>query len=266
MGCAAYSGAKEGSPPAPYDTRMVRAVIFDLGSTLIRRTGLELERVKCAALASHAASRWGCRDPEAFTARLLEIRLAGWKRSEAEQVEVPASASFAEALAAVGLPAGETMLSEAEAVFFKPELEMSRLYPSAAETLAALAAMGLRLGMISNATSHQLVVDIVRRHGLERYFDPVVSSAGHGNTKPHPDIFRYVLRRWNVAPEDAVMIGDNLGADILGANRVGMRSVLVDIEPHPDNPKFAAQATPTARIARLDELPGLIGTWNGAGG
>src|SRR5215831_9015666 len=42
MGCAAYSGAKEGSPPAPYDRRMVRAAIFDLGSTLIRRTGLEL--------------------------------------------------------------------------------------------------------------------------------------------------------------------------------------------------------------------------------
>jgi len=90
MGCAAYSGAKEGSPPAPYDTRMIRAAIFDLGSTLIRRTDLELERVKCVALASHAASRWGCRDPDTFAARLLEIRLAGWKRSEAEQVEVPA--------------------------------------------------------------------------------------------------------------------------------------------------------------------------------
>lgn len=243
---------------------MIRGVIFDLGSTLIHRTGLELERVKCAALASHAASRWGCRDPEAFAASLLEIRLAGWKRSEAEHIEVPAAASFGEAFAAAGIAAGDGALAEAEAVFFEPEVQISRLYPAAAETLAALAAMGLRLGMISNATSHRLVVDIARRHGIERYFDPIVTSAGYGRTKPHPGIFRHVLERWSLEPNAAVMIGDNLGADILGANVVGMRSILVDIEPHPDNPKFAAQIAPTARIVRLDELPPLVKSWNAA--
>jgi HAD superfamily hydrolase (TIGR01509 family) len=243
---------------------MICGVIFDLGSTLIRRTGLELERVKCAALASHAASRWGCRDPEAFAARLLDIRLAGWKRSEAEQIEVPAAASFTEAFAAAGLEGGEARLAEAEAVFFEPEVQMSRLYPAVLETLDALAAMGVRLGMISNATSHRLVIDITRRHGIERYFDPIVTSAGFGRTKPHPGIFRHVLERWNLEPAAAVMIGDSLGADVRGANAVGMRSILVDIEPHPDNPKFTSETPPSARIVRLDELPALIGDWNAA--
>jgi HAD superfamily hydrolase (TIGR01509 family) len=241
---------------------VIRGVIFDLGSTLIRRTGLELERVKCAALASHASTRWGCRDPEALSARLLEVRLAGWKRAEADQVEVPATASFIEAFEAAGLETGDAVLAEAEAVFFEPELQMSRLYPSASETLEALAGMGLRLGMISNATSHRLVVDIARRHGIDRYFDPIVTSAGHGRTKPHPEIFRSVLRRWALEPASAVMIGDNLGADILGANTVGMRSILVDIEPNPDNPKFAARARPSARVVDLQDIPAVLRRWN----
>ncbi|HLW49286.1 MAG TPA: HAD family hydrolase [bacterium] len=245
---------------------MIRGAIFDLGSTLIRRTGLELERAKCAALAAHAGSHWGCRDPNAFAARLLEIRLAGWKHAEAEQVEVPATASFAEAFAAEGLGAGDAVLAEAEAVFFEPELQMSRLYPSASEMLETLAGMGLRLAMISNATSHRLVLDIVRWHGIERYFDPIVTSAGHGRTKPHPAIFRHVLERWKFEPDSAVMIGDTLGADILGANAVGMRSILVDIEPHPDNTKYAGQARPTATVARLDEIPRIIREWSGAPG
>lgn len=243
---------------------MIRGMIFDLGSTLIHRTGLELERVKCAALASFAASDYGCGDPETFAARLLEIRLAGWKRSEEALVEVAATASFAEAFAAVGLDLTETALSLAETVFFEPEVRISRLYPSAAETLEALTGMGLRLGMISNATSHRLVVDIARRHGIDRYFDPIVTSMGYGRPKPHPGIFRHVLEGWRLQPDDVVMVGDTLGADILGANTVGMRSILVDIEPNPDNPRYAAQARPTAAVARLDEIPALIRAWNDA--
>jgi HAD superfamily hydrolase (TIGR01509 family) len=241
---------------------MIRGAIFDLGSTLIRRTGLELERVKCAALASFAASECGCRDPEMFAARLLEIRLAGWKRSEQEQIEIAAATAFEEAFAAVGLAVDEAILSKAEVVFFEPEVEISRLYPSAAETLDALTAMGMRLGMISNATSHRLVVDIARRHNIERYFDPIVSSMGFGRPKPHPGIFRHVLDLWDIEPETAVMIGDTLGADILGANTVGMRSILVDIEPNPDNPKYAAQARPTVTVARLEEIPTVIRDWD----
>lgn len=244
----------------------IRGVIFDLGSTLIHRTGLELERVKCTSLASFAASQYGCRDPEAFAVHLLELRLAAWKRSEAEQVEIAATITFAAAFAAAGLAAGEPVLREAEAVFFEPEVRISRLYPSAVETLEALAGRGLHVGMISNATSHELIVDITRRHTIDRYLDPIVSSARFGRTKPHPTIFRHVLEDWDIAPGDAVMVGDTLGADILGANTVGMRSILVDIEPNPDNPRYAARVRPTATVVDLDAIPALIDGWNGTGG
>jgi HAD superfamily hydrolase (TIGR01509 family) len=255
-------------PSGTVRTRMpsnaaVAGVIFDLGSTLIHRTGLELEREKCAALAAFAAAELGCADPEALAARLLEVRLEAWRRAEAEQVEQLATRSIADALAAAGLRADDATLRRAEAAFFEPEVRASRLYPGARQVLEALAGRGLRLAMISNATSHQLVLDITRRHGIEGFFDPLMSSAGFGRTKPHPTIFRHVLQAWGLRPAAAVMVGDSLGADVLGAQRVGMRSILVDIEPHPDNARFTGTARPSARVTDLREIPDLVRRWNG---
>jgi putative hydrolase of the HAD superfamily len=242
----------------------IRGVIFDLGSTLIHRTGLELEREKCRVLAEFALSEWGYEDPPALAARLLEIRLDAWRRSEEAHVEQLAIQSIAEAFATAGLPTDAATLRRAETVFFEPEVEASRLYPGAMETLAALRDMGLRLAMISNATSHSLILDITGKHRIGEYFNPLVTSAKFGWVKPHPSIFSHVLDTWAVPATFAVMVGDTLGADVLGAQSVGMRSILVDIEPNPANARFAGRAEPTARITSLAEIPPLIRTWAAA--
>jgi len=131
------------------------------------------------------------------------------------------------------------------------------------ETLDALAGMDLRLGMISNATSHQLVQDLVRQQGIGGYFDPLVTSAGFGRPKPHPSIFTHVLEAWGIPASQAVMVGDTLGADVLGAAGVGMRSILVDIEPNPDNSRFSETVRASARVTDLRDVPDLIRRWRG---
>jgi HAD superfamily hydrolase (TIGR01509 family) len=238
-----------------------RGVIFDLGSTLIHRTGLELEREKCAALARFAAVEWRLPHAESLAAELLTNRLEAWRRSEETLVECPARDSIARAFAAAGLPADEETLRRAEAVFFEPEVRASRLYPGAVEMLERLHAMDLLLGMISNATSHTLILDIVRKHAIAAYFDPVVTSAGFGRVKPHPGIFGRVLDAWGIPARDAVMVGDTLGADIAGAGAVGMRSILVDIEPNPANPRFPGPGRPDATVTTLAQLPAIIDAW-----
>ena len=93
-------------------------------------------------------------------------------------------------------------------------------------TLAELRAHGLKIGLVSNTGRN--LDEFVAHHGLE--VDAAVSSGAHGKTKPHPTIFLSALKRLEVEPADAVMIGDSIEDDVEGAKAVGMRGFLLDRE------------------------------------
>ena len=57
------------------------------------------------------------------------------------------------------------------------------------------------------------------------YFDQIVNSEMAGVKKPNPLIFEMALQRANAQPHNALMIGDNLEADILGAKGVGFHTM-----------------------------------------
>lgn len=61
----------------------------------------------------------------------------------------------------------------------------------------------------------------LRGSKIHTYFDHIVDSEMAGVKKPNPLIFELALERANVKPQNALMIGDNLEADILGAKAVG---------------------------------------------
>jgi putative hydrolase of the HAD superfamily len=116
------------------------------------------------------------------------------------------------------------------------------LYEDALPTLDDLRRRGLKLGLLSN-TSRDLPA-FVAHHGLD--VDAVLTSHAHGKTKPHETIFRAMLERLEVAPEEAAMVGDQPEDDIAGARAVGMRAVLLDRDGrYPEVPE------------RLDDLRGL---------
>ncbi len=52
---------------------------------------------------------------------------------------------------------------------------------------------------------------------LKPYFDHIVISGAYGKGKPAPDIFEYACDLLSVEKEEALMVGDNLYTDILGA-------------------------------------------------
>ena len=93
-------------------------------------------------------------------------------------------------------------------------------------TLAELRAHGLKIGLVSNTGRN--LDEFVAHHGLQ--VDAAVSSGAHGKTKPHPTIFLSALKRLEVKPADAVMIGDSIEDDVEGAKAVGMRGFLLDRE------------------------------------
>lgn len=67
---------------------------------------------------------------------------------------------------------------------------------------------------------------IVDKLGLSQYISLCISSANVGYEKPHPEIYRYALGKVQF-PEVVWMVGDNIAADVWGAESVGIKGVLV---------------------------------------
>jgi putative hydrolase of the HAD superfamily len=85
------------------------------------------------------------------------------------------------------------------------------------------------------------------------FFDVIIISGDIGVGKPNPAIFQHALNRVGVSTVEAIMIGDNLHTDILGANRVGLKNVWVNRKHLPIN-----EIHPTYEISELKELIGLL--------
>ncbi len=54
------------------------------------------------------------------------------------------------------------------------------------------------------------ISEVIRLHGLEGFFDVVVSSLDVKYPKPHPEPINKVLARFHVSPFQAVYVGDSL--------------------------------------------------------
>jgi putative hydrolase of the HAD superfamily len=125
------------------------------------------------------------------------------------------------------------------------------LYPDVAGVLTDLRDAGLRLGLISN--SHRCLASFQSHFELNGLISVAVSSSDHGYLKPHASIFRAALELMQVRPDEAVMVGDSLPHDVLGAMEVGMRGVLLS-----RGGRGAGGAEGVPVIASLRELPALL--------
>jgi putative hydrolase of the HAD superfamily len=67
------------------------------------------------------------------------------------------------------------------------------------------------------------------RIGATPYIAQLVTSEEIGAEKPDARMFRAALRKLGVAAEEAIMIGDNLQKDCLGAQAIGIRSYLIGL-------------------------------------
>jgi 2-haloalkanoic acid dehalogenase type II len=102
------------------------------------------------------------------------------------------------------------------------------LYPEAKAVLMELQQRGLKLGLISTAYEEEIHF-FLERTGLEKTtFDVIIGVDAAQCMKPHPDIFKYALRKLKVRPEEAMFVGDRVEVDYKGAENVGMYALLID--------------------------------------
>jgi putative hydrolase of the HAD superfamily len=131
------------------------------------------------------------------------------------------------------------------------------LEEDAISTLETLKSRGYRLGLISNTSDDRNVQGIVDRTGLRPFFEVILTSAALGIRKPDERIFQIALERFGVQPGTAVMVGDTLNADVLGANQSGIYSIWITHRAQiPEEGELAIQ--PQAVVSALHQIPDLL--------
>ena len=144
-------------------------------------------------------------DVQTFWVNFSKRRLMALKLSEAQAIELA------------------PQLSKHMNEQYKPQVLVPEEIPS---VLTTLKESGYTLGVVSNREdSFQKELDEMN---LTSYFDFLLAAGEVGSFKPDTKIFQHALQIANASADEAMYIGDNYFADIVGSNNAGLIPVLYD--------------------------------------
>jgi putative hydrolase of the HAD superfamily len=226
--------------------RRPRAILFDLGGTLLEETSLDVVAGAAALLAVAQNPRQVTLDDvrEAADAIQRDVR----PRAESSLLEHAVAGFHRLLFDRLGLtfdgPPHELAL-----VFWKAAVVMT---PEAGVADALRALGRIRRGVVSNSKTgeHALRWELAQ-HGLLDAFEFVIASAEYGVRKPSPLLFHAALGRLDLPAHEVWFIGDSIENDIAGARGVGMTPVLYD--------RSGTVPYDGLRLSSWSELPSLLG-------
>ncbi|MFQ5472008.1 MAG: HAD family hydrolase [Dehalococcoidia bacterium] len=218
----------------------VRAIFFDLDDTLCDTTGTRSERTqRCLARLRRDHPDV---NPEKFVERVLAP--TGTPRGIRGVPRVVDDLGLADS------PGGR----DANRMwFFVDAYDLLHPLPGVRETLPAMSDR-YSLSIVTNGED-----DIQRgklRHlALGEHFRHLVISGNVGYEKPDPRIFEHALALAGVPASEALVVGDRLETDVVGAKAAGIRAVWFD---HWNDEPRATDPRPDAVITAFEQLPGVL--------
>lgn len=102
-----------------------------------------------------------------------------------------------------------------------------------------------KLHIITNGFARVQEIKLERSQ-INSYFSTITNSEMAGFKKPHPTIFEYALRQAGATPNEVIMIGDSWGADVVGAQSVGI--IPIYFEPN------LKPLLPIVHVKKLNQL------------
>ena len=231
-----------------------KAIFFDLGETLVTQN-IEDNLVTMKALEKVTKILPRGKSPS----ELFAIYKQGYKVNEAfrtrHHVEIPIQAWIVQLLRrALGHEPEDRLVEDAIKIIVSARAENAVVLPDSKSLLEKLSRRRIKLGIISNVSSHDVAVEILRKVGLLEYFDKVVTSAFVGIRKPDPGIFLYALMQFKLQPRETVIVGDSERHDVWGGTITGMKTVLVSKRSMADSIadyRFSSLAEASATLASL---------------
>lgn len=231
---------------------MIKAVFFDLYHTLVR---FEPPREK---LESQALKDFGVdvspevlHRPLATADEFIYQEIARRSLSQRSREEKMALYTRYQeiVLREAGIEAGGELVRSVLGKMQQSKMKMV-LFDDVAPVLTDFKSRGLILGLISNVEEDMSAT--FSELGLTAWLDTVVTSRDSAFSKPQPEIYQEALKKVGVQPAEAVYVGDQYQVDIVGANRAGMKGILLD------RGGYSGDITDCPRIQGLSELAGYL--------
>lgn len=224
----------------------IQAITFDVGGTLIHPWP------SVGHVYREVAARHGYRDLPVDT---LNQQFAGawaakgaFKHARAEWLAL-VKQTFAGILTDAAV---EKLFDDLYVQFAKPEAW--QVYDDVRPALDELRRSGLLLGVISNWDER--LRPLLRDLQLSQYFPVIVISNEVGAAKPDRAIFQRAVDLIGLPAGSILHVGDSFSEDVTGAERAGMRSLLLDRNDKTDS---ARSQDPTLRAIRdLTCLPRML--------
>ena len=239
----------------------IEVITFDFGNTLVPFPAGPMASV-VELTAARAAVMVGCA-PAEFVQAWSEERMRQFAEDVPEGREADMDVRVARVLARIRgrsvPPPGERWDQAALGSYFEPReidaildtyaeafVRNTPVPPAVGRMLQRLAGH-CRLAVISNWPLGLSIDRFLEEAGWRRHFAAVVVSQRVGFVKPRPEIFESAARELGLASGPSILhVGDDLGADVVGARAVGWRAAWIRVKPE-DSPLPTAPPAPAAR-------------------
>jgi len=106
---------------------------------------------------------------------------------------------------------------------WEPLFKKVKLFSHVIETLTALKANGVKLGLLSDFPPQAKLEHL----GLSAFWDTVLCSEETGRLKPDPLPFRELAASMGFPPEEILYVGNSFAYDVVGASQTGMKTAWV---------------------------------------
>lgn len=195
-------------------------VLFDAFGTLVRMDPPAPMLARCLREEGHAVD-------EQRVERALRAEIAHYRaRMHVGRDPEGLDALRAECGAVLARELGPGAPAPADATRMLVRSLRFRLFDDAVPALDRLAAVGVRMGVVSNWDC--ALPGHLQRLGVADRFEVIAASAAVGAAKPDPAIFLHALGVMGARPADALHVGDRPAEDYLGARAAGLRALLLD--------------------------------------
>ncbi len=237
-----------------------KAVIFDLGSTLIEYETIPWEDliIECVESGRLYLLSIGFQPPDKFVFQKIFYKVINEYRdiAQSELIEWNVLDATAKVLKILSIPVSEDLINNFFDAFYEPVHKRLFVYEDTVKVLKKLKSKFNKVGLVSNTIFPERIhIDEIKRFGIEPYLDFKIFSSTFGYRKPHPSIFINAAELSGYDPSDCVYIGDRYYEDIQGPDKIGMPAILKFKEnrDHPENYKDSLRV-----IYNLSELSNFL--------